>query len=59
VVHQAEATKAMEAQQKVSMTTDLEATIITSFSTILLSILVVGQLLSVIVVLPYPLTWML
>jgi hypothetical protein len=40
VVHQAEATKAMEAQQKVSMTTDLEAAIITSFSTILPSILV-------------------
>jgi len=40
VIHQAEATKAMEAQQKVSMTTDLEAAIITSFSTILPSILV-------------------
>lgn len=40
VVHQSEATKAMEAQQKVSMTTDLEAMIITSFSTILPSILV-------------------
>jgi hypothetical protein len=40
VIHQAEATKAMEAQQKVSMATDLEAAIITSFSTILPSILV-------------------
>lgn len=40
VVHQAEATKTMEAQQKVSMHTDLEAAIITSFSTILPSILV-------------------
>ena len=40
VVHQAEATKAMEAQQKVSISTDLEAAIITSFSTILPSILV-------------------
>jgi hypothetical protein len=40
VVHQAEATKTMESQQKVSMSTDLEAAIITSFSTILLSILV-------------------
>jgi hypothetical protein len=40
VIHQAEATKTMESQQKVSMTTDLEAAIITSFSTILPSILV-------------------
>jgi hypothetical protein len=40
VVHQAEATKTMESQQKVSMNTDLEAAIITSFSTILPSILV-------------------
>jgi hypothetical protein len=40
VVHQAEATKTMESQQKVSMSTDLEAAIITSFSTILPSILV-------------------
>ena len=40
VVHQAEATNAMEAQQKVSISTDLEAAIITSFSTILPSILV-------------------
>jgi hypothetical protein len=40
VIHQAEATKTMEAQQKVSMATDLEAAIITSFSTILPSILV-------------------
>jgi hypothetical protein len=40
VVHQAEATKAREAQQKVSMTMDLEAAIITSFSMILPNILV-------------------
>jgi hypothetical protein len=40
VVNEAEATKAMEAQQKVSMSTDLEAAIIMSFSTILPSILV-------------------
>ena len=40
VVHQAEASKAMEAQQKISLSTDLEAAIITSFSTILPSILV-------------------
>jgi hypothetical protein len=40
VAHQAEATKAMEAQQKVYMTMDLEAAILTSFSTILPSILV-------------------
>jgi hypothetical protein len=40
VVHQAKATKSMEAQQKVSMTTYLEAAIITSFSMILPSILV-------------------
>ena len=40
VIHQAEATKTMESQQKVSMTTDLEAAIVTSFSTILPSILV-------------------
>jgi hypothetical protein len=40
VVHQAEATKTMESQQKVSISTDLEAAIITSFSTILPSILV-------------------
>jgi hypothetical protein len=40
VIHQVEATKTMESQQKVLMTTDLEAAIITSFSTILPSILV-------------------
>jgi hypothetical protein len=40
VIHQAEAIKMMESKQKVSMTTDLEAPVITSFSTILPSIIV-------------------
>ena len=40
VINQAEATKTMESQRKVSMTTDLEAAVITSFSTVLPSILV-------------------
>jgi hypothetical protein len=43
IIHQAEATKTMESQQKVSMTTDLEAAIITSFSTILPSSILVGN----------------
>jgi hypothetical protein len=40
VIHQTEATKTMESQQKVSMMTDLEAAVVTLFSTILTSILV-------------------
>jgi hypothetical protein len=40
VVHQTEVAKTMESQRKVSMTTDLEAAVIASFSTILPSILV-------------------
>jgi hypothetical protein len=40
VAYQVEATKVMKAQKKVSMTTDLKAAIVTSFSTILPGILV-------------------
>lgn len=40
VVHQVEATKTIESQQKISMTTNLEAAIITFFSTILANMVV-------------------